>query len=96
MEKKDSLWTLAGGWAVLGAWVAWWDYRRMVRREPTMSEVFYRVSRTKAGVGLILFWFYKFGHLTRLLPERFDIFRRGNMIIFRGNVHVNYKEEATH
>lgn len=82
MEEHDSLWVLAGGWLVMSVWIAWWDRRRICRNEPTMSEVFYRVSRSKGAFILIPFWFYKFGHLTRLLPERFDVFRRGSRVVF--------------
>lgn len=71
------------GWLVMTGWIVVYDMVRMYQGRPTMSEWFARISRTKMGIALNLFWIYKYLHLTRILPKRWDLFRQGGMLIER-------------
>jgi len=53
-----------------------WDYRLITNpRTKSMSETVYDITQTKGGPAAVAGWIYFSLHLSRHIPERFDIFR---------------------
>lgn len=75
-KGKNLDWGTAA-WAGLVAYVVVYDIIAMRTKKVTLSTAFYSLSVSRAGRPLlILFWSYLSAHLFRLLPKKYDLFRR--------------------
>ncbi len=64
-------------WLGLVAYVVAYDVVALLKDKRTLSGAFYSATTTKIGrVLLALLWGYLTAHLFRLLPKRYDLFRR--------------------